>query len=405
MADATSAAPAAAPFVPRPSSRALWAGIVAGCAFGFSGWRGLLVPSLIRSIEADFAQTDAGMGTYFLVAAVLYAAGSLLGGAMIRRLGFRWTLGLAGIAISTGLALQGTAETWVIFMLGAVPGGLGAAAIDVGINALILDLFPGSRGRALNLLHLAYSLAALCAPVVVASLVASRVPWQTVVMFTGLGWLAVGAALVLATPSDGRRPDPPRDGSAEPAVTALRAARLPLALVVMAVAIACYVAAEAGISDWLVRFLEDLPVAVASSALTLFWAGIAVGRLGFARVGDRLEPLRAAAAMAFMGAMLLVAAVMAPAPELALILFGVVGIAFGPVYPLVVAAAGARMPVQSAVVSSVLSFAAVVGAVSYPPAVGFLSVTIGLRAAMLGTAVLAAGAAVALVVARRMPAH
>ena len=51
------------------------------------GWSGLLVPSLIRSIERDFGQTDAGIGIYYLVWAVAYACGSLGGGMVTERSG------------------------------------------------------------------------------------------------------------------------------------------------------------------------------------------------------------------------------------------------------------------------------------------------------------------------------
>ena len=77
------------------------------------------------------------------------------------------------------------------------------------------------------------------------------------------------------------------------------------------------------------------------------------------------------------------------------LLFGAVGLAFGPIFPLIVAAAGARMPGESATVTGTLVFAAVVGAVIYPPAIGFLSEVIGLQAAMIGTAVLAFACGVA----------
>jgi MFS transporter, FHS family, glucose/mannose:H+ symporter len=382
-------------------------GLFAWLAYALSGWRGLLVPSLIRSIEADFGQTDAGMGTYFLIAAVVYAAASFLGGALIRRLGYRWTFGIGGVAAAAGLLLQGTAATWTAFVLGVVPVALGAAATEVGINALVLDLFAGSRGRALNLLHLAYSVAAMCTPVIVAVLVAAGVPWQVLFLATGVAWLAATAALVAATPRRVRwadRPtDPAADRGARPAGRSQLVPRLPLVLLVMAVAIGCYVASEGSISDWLVRFLAELPIGPASAALTLFWAGIAAGRLVFARVGDRFEAAGTAAAMALAGAVLLLVAVLAPVSELSLLLFGAVGVAFGPVYPLIMAGAGARMPDRSAAVASVLTFAAVIGVIAYPPLVGFLSVAVGLQVAMLGTAALAAACGAALLVARRMP--
>jgi fucose permease len=173
-------------------------------------------------------------------------------------------------------------------------------------------------------------------------------------------------------------------------------------LLVMAVSITCYVAAEAGVSDWLVRYLSALPLAQASLALTLFWAGIAGGRLVFARIGNRLDPQRSAAVLAVTGGAILAAAILLPVSAASPILFGAVGLAFGPVFPLMVAAAGARMPGESATVTGTLVFAAVVGAVIYPPAIGFLSEAIGLQAAMFGTALAAVGCGLAAWVARRV---
>ena len=49
------------------SSRARLAAGIVGCLTLLSiGWTGLLIPSLIRSIEATFDQTDAGIGVIYL---------------------------------------------------------------------------------------------------------------------------------------------------------------------------------------------------------------------------------------------------------------------------------------------------------------------------------------------------
>ena len=42
-------------------------------------------------------------------------------------------------------------------------------------------------------------------------------------------------------------------------------------------------------SNWLVRFLEPAPLTTATTALSLYWAGIAVGRLLAARFADRFD--------------------------------------------------------------------------------------------------------------------
>ena len=384
----------------RAPDHTLRAGLVAGGAYALIGWRGLLVPSLILLVEPAFDQTDAGLGAYFLVTALAYAVGSLFGGRLIRARGVRVILPSAALLMAAGLLTQGFTGTWPVFALAGIVVSLGASTADVGINALVLDLFPHARGRALNLLHVAYGAGALTAPLLLAFLVGAGVPWPWLMAGTGVAVLVAAAALALTLPTTPVRIEPARDREG----TATGTRRLPRFLLVMAVATGCYVAAEAGVSDWLVRYLHTLPFTLASTALTLFWGGIAAGRLVFARIGNRLEPQATASVLAIAGAVLLAVAVLVPVSPVSPVLFGAVGLAFGPIFPLIVAGAGGRMPGRSATVTGTLIFAAVVGAVIYPPAVGFMSVTVGLQVAMGGAAVLAFACGVAAWTARRVGA-
>ena len=65
------------------------------------------------------------------------------------------------------------------------------------------------------------------------------------------------------------------DGRARPhlATGGTRSSLLAIPLLVLAVAIGCYVACEVGVSNLLVRFLAEAPAATATSALGLYWAG------------------------------------------------------------------------------------------------------------------------------------
>ncbi len=63
---------------------------------------------------------------------------------------------------------------------------------------------------------------------------------------------------------------------------------------------------------------------------------------------------------------------------------------------MIVALGGERYPERSAAVGGSLTGMAVAGSVVYPPAMGFLSVTVGLTAAMLGTVVMGLVSAFAL---------
>ncbi len=385
----------------RTSDGALRTGLVAGFAYILVGWRALLVPSLILFVLPAFDQTDAGMGGYFLVTALAYGFGSVFGGRIIRRAGSRLVLTGAALLMAGGLMVQGFTGAWVVFALAGILVSIGASTADVGLNALVLDLFPHARGRALNLLHVSYSVGALMAPLVIATAVSAGAPWQLVMTATGFAVLVAAVGLALTVPAHAIVPEPPRD---MPITDAPAARRLPRFLLVLALASGCYVAAEAGVSDWLVRYLDDLSLTLASTALTLFWGGIAMGRLVFARIGNRVEPQAATAVLAMTGSILLAVAVLVPVSPLSPVLFGAVGLAFGPIFPLIVAAAGERMPGRSATVSGTLIFAAVVGAVVYPPAVGFMSATVGMQVAMLGAAALAFASGIAAWTARRMGA-
>ena len=362
--------------------------------FTLVGWNALLVPSLVPAIERDFAQPDAGVGVLYFVTAVLFVTGSLAGGFAMERLGRSRALPAAVFGMAAGLALEAIAPSWTVFVAGGALAGFGSGAVEVGMNGLFLDRFSEDRGRALSRLHLCFSIGALAAPLIIAALVEIGVAWRLPFAASSIVVLAIG--LGLAT-SDLRVPHP---------VLASRAGRpavgrhVPLPLVLLAVAITSYVAAESGVSSWLVRFLDTAPIGIATLALSLFWAGLALGRLVASRVADRFAPLAVATACGLATGVAVLAAVVAPWVAVSIALFAVAGVACGPIYPMIIASAGGLYPARANAVSGVLTAAAVTGSVVYPPAMGFISNGLGLGVGMAGAGLLAVACAGALVAAR-----
>ena len=375
---------------------------IVGCLTLLSiGWTGLLIPSLIRSIESTFGQTDAGIGLIYLVYAVAYMSGSFAGGTLTERLGRRLVLGGAVLVHAAGLVGFGLAPTWEAFVIAALVGGLGAGALDGGANGLVLDVFREGRGRAMNLLHTSFSIGALAAPLIVGTLVESGVPWQSIVVGTGVvvAFLAVAYA-VIPMPS-GRH----ARGAVEPVeADGAHVGRSLLAgpLLLLGFAIAAYVASEVGVSNWIVRFLEPAPLTTATLALSLFWAGLTVGRLVSSAIADRFDHLRFTVTCALAMGVLIGVAVLAPTLPLSVAAFAAAGVAAGPVFPMIVAIGGERYPERSAAVGGSLTGMAVIGSTIYPPLMGFLSVTVGLPVAMFGNVLLALACAVALVAFGRL---
>ena len=91
-----------------PTARPTAAAVLGCLSFVLIGWSGLLIASLIRSVEHDFAQTDAGMGFFFLVNAAAYGSGVAGGTLLTQRFGRRPVLaggvGLAAVGLVVKLS-------------------------------------------------------------------------------------------------------------------------------------------------------------------------------------------------------------------------------------------------------------------------------------------------------------
>ena len=383
---------------------------LAWSSFLLLGWAGLLVPALIRSIEERFAQTDAGLGAYYFALAVAYAVGSLGGGLLTERAGRRVVLSGSAILVGIGLALQAVAPSWLLFVAAGIPAGIGSGSIDGGMNGLVLAVSRRRPAGAMNALHLFFSIGALASPFLVGRLVAGGIPWQDVLIGTAVAAIAIGVLLAGQSIPSGRplaRP-PASSSSADPPGREGRDIRSAWPLIALAASIATYVASEIGVSSWLVRFLASAPLETATTALAIFWGGLTLGRLLSVRVADRLPPVVFAAACAVAAGLALAAAVLVPNPTASIALFGVVGFAYGPIYPLIMTVAGALYPRRLAAVTGTLAAAAVVGAVVYPPLIGLLSESLGIGAGLLGGAGLSLLCAVTLAgawVSARTPAR
>jgi fucose permease len=355
--------------------------VVAGglLAFLLLGWTGLLLPALIREVEQAFAINDADMGMVFLLGAATFTAGSLFAGWAATAIGRRPLL-LGGVALLAVGSAGVLIPSWPVFLLTTVLRGLGSGIIEVAIQGLFLAAFTGpTQGRAINMVHFCYSVGAALTPIAVAALIDTGLTWPTIIALTTVPWLVAGG-LLAAAPMDGR--------AARSAVPAPRL-RPTVALVAAAVAIAFYVAAEVGVSSWLVRFLADAPLGLAATALSLFWAALAVSRLVTARFGTRVAPEALAIGGFIVAAVAVVGAVLIGSVELSIALFAVTGFAFGPIYAGIILL-GSRIPGRTDAVTGILASSGVAGATVYPPLMGLISVGPGLGVAMGGTAILSA---------------
>lgn len=363
------------------------------CAFILIGWNAVLIPALIRSVEHDFHQSDAAFAGFYFLSALLYAAGSFGGGFLTERVGRRIVLPVAALLLAVGLVGEGLAPSWIVLLLAAPAVNWGAGAIDGGVNGLFLDLYREARGGALNLLHFFFSVGALASPFVVGQLVTFGVNWRLILLVTGACCVVLSALLGLQQIPSGRVQAAP-----SPAEQIGREETSLLPFFCLAAAICFYVAAETGISNWLVKFLAAVPVSTATAVLSVFWAGLALGRLLSRWVAERVDYILFTVACLVLSSAAAIGAVIAPVFPLSAALFAVTGLFYGPVYPMIMALGGNIYPRRLSALSGGLATAAVVGSVAYPPLMGIMAARVGLGAGIVGAGILGVPAVLAIVV-------
>jgi fucose permease len=360
-------------------------------AFTMLGWTGLVVPSLIREIQRDLAVNDADMGVAYGVFTAMFLAGCLLTGWAVSRTGRRPLLLGALVILFVG-TLGALVPSWPVFLAAGALRGFGSGVIEVGIQGLFLAAFTGAlQGRAINSVHFAYSLGAVIAPLAMAVLVGLGIAWTGAMALAAVP-IGIAGAMLAVAPIEGA---PER--SAGPSVRL----RMSLPLVAAGLSIACYVAAEIGISSWLIRFLADVDLALAATALTLFWVALATSRLVTARFGHRVPPETLVMGGFLVAAVTLVAAVLVPSTETSIALFAATGFMLGPIYPGIILVGGRISMTHKDAVTSLLASAGVAGAVVYPPLMGAISLGAGLGVAIGGAGILCALGALFLFVSVR----
>jgi fucose permease len=173
-----------------------------------------------------------------------------------------------------------------------------------------------------------------------------------------------------------------------------------LPFIALAAAIALYVGAELGVSTWVVRLLSNQPLAVATSALSIFWLGLSAGRLLSRWVAELFDYTEFTVACVLLASGSLVLAVLVPWLPLQLALYALTGLFNGPIYPMIMAIGGQLYPHRLAALSGGLTTGASFGTLIYPPLMGIMAAQVGLKVGMLGAAFLGIPAVGCLLLAR-----
>jgi fucose permease len=331
------------------------------------------------SIRGTFGVSSKALGTLLVPFTVSYALSSFAGGTVLARM----TVGglLAASCLATGLSLGGyaTAVSWWVMVACAGLLGLGAGAIDAGVNAYVAT---HHGPRTLNWMHAAYGIGAAAGPLIMTRVLASGRAWQLGYAVVAVVQLVLAAAFVASRswwPAPQRRGGAGQAFVATPAIATLRVGRAWLGIG----AFFAYTGIEAIAGVWAYSLLTSargLTMQEAGMAVTLYWASLTAGRVIFALVVERAwltTMLRAVLCLLTFAAILVCVAASTP---MNLFAFALLGLAAGPVFPSLMSATPDRLGESHA--HNAIGFqvaAAALGQSLLPALVGLISPTLGLE--------------------------
>lgn len=182
----------------------------------------------------------------------------------------------------TAIALFGFALTpsfWWLF-LAAIPLGLGAGAVDTGLNAFVAEHY---ESRHMSWLHSFWGVGALSGPLVLSALLAQGTTWRNAYLAIAVFQVVLVVVLFVAIPLWGKvkarthGENPPEEAPHQPLFFPLKLKGVKLALA----ALFTYCAIESSMGLWGGSFLfktKGLDAASAATWVSLFYAAITLGR-------------------------------------------------------------------------------------------------------------------------------
>lgn len=209
---------------------------------------------------------------------------SMYAGRMLRRFG-AGPVTAVSVAL-TALALLGFSlfPSFLWYFLGVIPLGIGAGAVDTGLNAFVAEHF---ESRHMSWLHSFWGVGALGGPLVLSRLMAAGFTWRNAYFYIALFQFCLVFILIISLPlwklpkTSLFKADSPQSGHKKPKKTSnfdlLKITGVPFAL--FSFVFYCGVEASMGLwgGSWLVE-VRKLDAASAAFWVSTFFGGIALGR-------------------------------------------------------------------------------------------------------------------------------
>jgi fucose permease len=333
------------------------------------------------SIRTSFGLPLDALGALLVMFTMGYLLSSFSSGRLLTRINVGSLLTLSCLATAASLIGYALAPQWWLMVVLGLLAGLGAGAIDAGLNTYAATHFSA---RSVNWLHACYGVGATIGPLIMTSVLMADRSWQW-----GYGIVGVWQLLLAVCFGLTHRWWPIASASTEtPATAPVRAAsssstlRLPTVWLSMAVFF-IYTGLEAAAGVWPYSLFTEaraIPVSTAGMWVSVYWGGLTAGRL-LSGIVVGFVPVRPLLRLCIVGIALGATLVWLHLADLLSFLgLALMGLSSAPVFPTLIATTPARL--GDAHTANGVGFqiaAAVLGQSLLPAVLGVLARNLGLE--------------------------
>lgn len=334
--------------------------------------KGATLPPML----AELKFSDAQGGTILMWAYLGFLAASLLVGMLSDLAGNRVVVLASGLCLLLGVVGYSTARQlgWLAASMAAM--GIGLGGVDMAGNLLIVSYYVQNKGRYLNLMAFFHGLSSTIAPYYAGLLLVLGISWRQVYQYPL-------AAVVLLLAMGVLVPFPQPQVQKQSGINFRSIGRVILqpgigwyfAVMVL------YVASEIGVASWLVTYLQRVhALGVTESAvfLSLYFAGLMVGRILGTLFVERVGYLKSILMAATAGALCVAGGLFGPGKSYWLL--PLTGLFFSIIFPTLTASASNRMTENPGTMLGMLFAFCGVGGALGPWLVGAISSLAGIQA-------------------------
>ena len=336
------------------------------------------------SIREDFSLRLDSVGAFFFAGTTGYMLSSFFSGKIIKRLGVGGTLAASCALTASALLGYTLVPSWWMMVSLAIASGLGAGAIDAGLNTYVASQFGEGL---MQWLHASSGFGVTLGPIIMTTGLNVFNSWR-------LGYQVVGAAQLLLAASflltirmwqNGGVPHAPEQERHlmdyhTPFGETLRQPVVLLNLLMFFL----YTGAEFSFGSWtysLLTLSRNVPVEVAGLWAGSYWATFTIGRVMAGLLTRRfgMANLLKAGFFAALGGSLLLW--WNPFPQASIVAVSIIGFALAPIFPGLVSGTSARVGEHHAANTIGMQIAAAgFGGAVVPSLAGVLAQNISLEA-------------------------